>query len=398
MRFSSHARLAVMITVAAVGGLLTSSSRPFPAVAAPPARHFSAATAESATTAQSAAAFPSVAVVRGADNAVWATTGGGFFSLGGRTFDDPAVAAAPPPPAVTPTPTPTQTPTQVASAERESSSSESTTVGITVGPLTVAYPYRFFYLSKGADGLLWIRTDIDSGWHLVTGAGKAPGHVAVGTSLTAAFQPQTPTTPPAVVFSYLDANSLTHLGVIAIGAVAPFALTLTSDVTGPPASGAAVNSSGRPLFVDGDYFPSQLGPGTLEQWDGTSAGAATPTRVGLNCAPDRLGTTLGGAGAVPFNVVACRGGLDDSVHFLGRNGASGLGYGTAHDLGGHIIGSPGIALENTFSVSSVVYVTGTDHRVWAAKVTDLGGIFHASGWTLIGGVARGGVQASSWSQ
>jgi hypothetical protein len=329
MKLKPIRRFAAAVTVAAIGGVLAVASQP--ASAAPTADL------------TSNGSFPSLAVVRGTDNAIWATAGGAFTSLGGVTYDDPAVA---------------------------------------VGPAGV------YYLAKGTDGLLWINSNVPghTGWQLATTA--AFGHVAIGTSLTAAVS----VGGAAVLFSYLDANNLVHRG-----SFDPATLVLSPvDIQGPPAFGAAVDSAGTPYFVDDQYFPSELGTGTLKVWNGTIGDPGLP--VGLNCALDRLGAARSGVlTAPPYSAIVCRSGTDDSVHFLGRNGPSGLGYGSAHDIGGHIIGSPGVALENVLSVSSVVYVTGTDHHVYSAQVTDLGGIFHAGPFTLVGGVAVGGVQASSWA-
>nr|MDT0664936.1 hypothetical protein [Micromonospora sp. DSM 115978] len=101
-------------------------------------------------------AFPSIAVVRGTDSAVWATTGKGFVSLGGRVVDDPAVAAT---------------------------------------------PNQLWFLGKGTDNRLWLRT-ADTKW-------QAPvGSPFIGTSLTAAYH------GGYLLFSYLDTSYRVHQGVI----------------------------------------------------------------------------------------------------------------------------------------------------------------------------------------
>ncbi len=285
--------------------------------------------------------FPSIAVVRGTNNSVYATTGSGFTNLGGRTFEDPAVAAA---------------------------------------------PHQIYFLAKGTNNLLYVR-DEDSGWREVQ---SSP---IIGNSLTAAFNSAG---VGSLFVTYVDGgNRVIRLRLGNINLPHP---TLTSITFGPTSYGAAVNSNGQPLFVSDAYTPGLLGVGTLRQWNGTTFAPpvdTTPKRY-LNCARERLSTAFAILDS-PVGVAVCKSGTGDSVHFLGNHGPFFLGYGTGRDLGGHIIGSPGIALQSTLNLSSVVYATGTNHHVYATTVLDLGGVFTSSAWTDLGGVAVGGVQASSWT-
>jgi hypothetical protein len=284
--------------------------------------------------------FPSIAVVRGSNNGVWATTGSGFVNLGGRTFEDPAVASA--------------------------------------------SGNQIYFLAKGTNSLLYFR-DLDSGWKLVE---NSP---TLGTDLTAAFS----AVPPTLQVSYRD-TATTRVHHVVLGSLGGPQPIVTSDVAGPVSYGAAINSSGRPLFVGDAYTPGLLGQGTLRQWDGINPVPPSLTdKRFLNCARERLGTALfpGGPNS-PVGVAVCKSGTGDSVHFLGNVF---VGYGTGRDLGGHIIGSPGVALESALRLSSVVYATGTNHHVFATTVNDLGGIFSQGPWVDLGGYAVHGVQASSWT-
>lgn len=279
--------------------------------------------------------FPSIAVVRGADSAVWATTGKGFADLGGRVLDDPAVAAA---------------------------------------------PNQLWFLGKGTDSRLWLRT-ADTDWQL---AGNSP---VVGSSLTAAYY------GGYLLFSYVDPTYRVHLGVI--DPVAPTGPTVASDQLGPYGFGAAVNASAQPLYIGSEYVPGLLwSKGSLYQWDGGPP--FDPDSISkryLSCAKDRFGAAVNTTNPTyptyPVGAVVCRSPWDDSVHFLGK--------GIGQDIGGKIVGSPGIALRASNDLDSIVYGVGTDKALWVKTVLDEGDEFTSSEWTKIGGKALGGVQATSWS-
>ncbi|MGF7234749.1 MAG: hypothetical protein ACQSGP_07300 [Frankia sp.] len=283
--------------------------------------------------------FPSIAVVRGTNNAVFATTGSGFTDLGGRTYDDPAVAVA---------------------------------------------PNQIYFLAKGTNDLLYLR-DEDSGWREILAS------PVIGTSLTAAYNGA-----GSLFVTYVDGgNRVIRLTIGTLSATHP---VITATSVGPTSYGAAVNSDGQPLFVSDAYTPGLLGAGTLRQWNGVvqTPPVDTTDKRFLNCGRERLGTAFASAD-FPVGVVVCKSGTDDSVHFLGNSGPLFLGFGTGRNLGGHIIGSPGIALQSPVNLNSVVYATGTNHHVFAKSVLDLGGIFAQGPWVDLGGVAVGGVQASSWT-
>jgi hypothetical protein len=310
--------------------------RPLPAGAAPAgAASDSVRASLRALAAGPVGTFPTVAVVRGVDHQVWATTGTGFVPLGGVVADDPAVAAT---------------------------------------------PDQLWFFAKGADGRLWLRT-ADTGWQQPSNSPE------IGTSLTAAYFGQ------YLYLAYLDVFGLAHMSVI--DPLSRGRPDVVYDAGGPPADGVAVSATATPLIVGPRYTPGLLGRyGTLAQWNGLPV--PTPGALlgrGLDCAPGRPATVtnlLDPAYPTATGAVACRAAASDGVSFLGA--------GTAHFLGGHIIGGPGLALDPANNTDLVVYAVGADRAIWMRSLTDGRSVFRADPtWTRIGGYALGGVQATAWT-